>query len=577
MKVSTVPTLAALALLAGISGVGPALAAATAPTGPGPFAPGRVTAHVDAARLSEHIRVLASDAFEGRGPGTPGETKTVGYIASKFKAAGLLPGGDKGGWTQAVPLRRFETPGPISVSFTEGGQGHPLTELDDIVVHSLVPTAHVTVKDAPLVFVGYGVTAPERGWNDFKGPDGKDIDLKGKIAVVLINDPDGEMDPADPLYGRFDGKAMTLYGRWTYKYAEAARRGALGVLIVHETAPAAYGWNTVKNSNSAPQFDIVRPDPAALHPLIEGWIQRDVAAALFKAAGLDFEAEKARARTLGFTPAVLAGAGFSADYAVATSTIVSHNVVGRIRGTTHPGEALLFGAHWDHLGIGLPDARGDKIYNGAVDNATGVAGLLELARVLKADPKPQRSLWFVAFTAEEKGLLGSEYYAAHPLAPLGTTVGLLNLDVMNVNGRAWNLSTRGKGDADLDRLVARFTTAQGRTYNHDSHLEEGSYYRADHFSLAKVGVPALTLTAGLHLVKGGNAGGEAAHKDYVAKRYHQPADEWNPDWDLSGAAADLEVYRSLGDYLANNREWPGWPDRSEFKAIRDTTAAARNP
>ena len=527
-------------------------------------------AAVDPALLSDHIRVLASDAFEGRGPATPGEDKTVAYVSGQFKAIGLTPGGDEGGWTQAVPLRRFETTGSISVGFTLVGKPRPLAELSDIVVHSLVPTAHVSVTDAPLVFIGYGVSAPERGWDDFKG-----YDLKDKIAVVLINDPDFEMDPKDPLFGRFDGKSMTLYGRWTYKYAEAAKRGALGMLIVHETAPAAYGWNTVKNSNSAPQFDIVRPDPAALHPLVEGWIQRDVAVELFKAAGLDFEVEKARARTLAFRPETLSGATFSTDYAVDSSTIVSHNIVGKIVGTERPGEAVLISAHWDHLGVGLPDAKGDVTYNGAVDNASGVAGVLELARVFKTEPAPNRSLYFMALTAEEKGLLGSEYYAAHPITPLATTVAMLNLDVLNVAGPARDLATRGKGDADLDGLVARFLTPQGRRYTHDAHLEEGSFYRADHFSLAKVGVPAITLTAGLDLMAGGVAAGEAAHQDYVALRYHQPADEWRADWDLNGAAADLEVYHALGGYLANARIWPGWPAASEFKAARDASAAAR--
>ncbi len=549
--------------------VGVALAAGLA----GAAVAGSPPTAIDPARLSGHIRVLGSDAFEGRGPATPGEDRTLTYIEGQFKALGLAPAGDGGGWTQAVPLRRFETPGPIAVSFAVGETARPLTELDDIVVHTELPVDHVSVKAAPLLFVGYGVSAPERGWDDFKGQD-----VKGRILVVLINDPDGEMDPKDPLYGRFDGKAMTLYGRWTYKYAEAARRGALGVLIVHETGPAAYGWNTVKNSNSNAQFDIIRPHPEDLHPLVEGWIQHQTAVDLFKAAGLDYEAEKARARTTGFTPVALDGATFSADYAVASATTVSHNVIGRIPGTKRPGEAVLFGAHWDHLGVGLPDARGDTIYNGAVDNASGVAGVIELARRFAGGPPPERSVYFIGFTAEEKGLLGSEYYAAHPVTPLATTAALLNLDVMNVSGAARDLSTRGKGDADLDLLVARFVAAQpGRRYTHDAHLEEGSFYRADHFSLAKAGVPAVTLTAGLDLVNGGVAAGEAAHRDYVAHRYHQPADEWRADWDLSGAAADLEVYYALGRHLADTHDWPGWPATSEFKAAREATAADRKP
>jgi Zn-dependent M28 family amino/carboxypeptidase len=533
---------------------------------------GAAAAGADPARLSDHIRTLASDAFEGRGPATAGEDKAVAYIAGQFQSLGLKPAGDAGGWTQAVPLRRFETSGPITVGFTLEGKPHPLVELQDIVVHSLRPTDHVSVKNAPVVFIGYGVSAPDRRWDDFKG-----YDLKGKIAVVLINDPDFEMDPADPLFGRFDGKAMTYYGRWTYKYEEAARRGALGMLIVHETAPAAYGWNTVKNSNSAPQFDIVRPIPEATHPLIEGWIQRDAAVALFKAAGLDFDAEKARARTEAFRPEPLVGASFFADYAVSASTIVSHNVIGKVAGAVRPGEAVLYGAHWDHLGVGLPDAKGDRIYNGAVDNASGVAGVLELARLFSQAPPPARSVYFIGFTAEEKGLLGSEYYAAHPVTPLATTVALLNLDVMNLNGPARDVSTRGKGEADLDGLVARAAEAQGRRYTHDPHLEEGSFFRADHFSLARAGVPAVTLTAGLDLVAGGVAAGEAAHRDYFAHRYHQPADEWRPDWDLRGAAADIDLYYEAGRRLADSRDWPGWPRDSEFKPARDANAAARQP
>ena len=291
---------------------------------------------IDGEKISQHIKVLASDAFEGRGPATPGETKTVAYLIEQYKAIGLQPAGDGGGWTQAVPLRRFETPGEIKVGFTLDGKPRPLTELQDIVVHTQIPATHVTVKDAPLVFIGFGVNAPERHWDDFKG-----YDLKGKIAVVLINDPDFEMDPKDPLYGRFDGKAMTYYGRWTYKYAEAAKRGALGLLIVHETAPAAYGWNTVKNSNGNAQFDIVRPEPGDFHPKVEGWIQRNVAVELFKAAGLDFDAEKKKAQTEGFKPVELKGETFSADYAVKTSVITSHNVIGKLVGTKHPDEAVL--------------------------------------------------------------------------------------------------------------------------------------------------------------------------------------------------------------------------------------------
>ncbi|HSZ52223.1 MAG TPA: M28 family metallopeptidase [Caulobacteraceae bacterium] len=524
----------------------------------------------DPARLSDHIKTLSSDAFEGRAPATEGERKTIAYISAQYKALGLAPAGDHGTYLQDVPLRRFVTPGPITVGLTEDGRPHPLKELDDVVVHTLLPTSHVNVRNAPLVFIGYGVDAPERQWDDFKG-----VDLKGKVAVVLVNDPDFEMDPSNPLYGRFEGKAETYYGRWTYKYAEAAKYGAIGVLIVHETAPASYGWATVKNSNSQPQFDIVRSDPRQLHPLVEGWIQRDVAVQMFKAAGLDFEAEKKKAQSEDFHPVALKGETFSADYAVQTSTIVTHNVIGKLTGTRWPGEAILYGAHWDHLGIGPPDARGDRIYNGAVDNASGVASVLELARLFAQAPRTERSVYFIAFTSEEKGLLGSEYYAAHPVTPLATTVALLNFDVMNLNGKARDTALRGNAKSGLDDLVAQFAAEQGRSVTPEAHPESGSFFRADHFSLAKAGVPAITLSGGTDLVNGGRAAGEAAYRDYTAHRYHQPADEWRPDWDYSGAAQDIALYYDLGRYLAEHQIWPDWKAGSEFKAARDATAAAR--
>ena len=524
----------------------------------------------DPAKLSAHIKTLSSDAFEGRAPATQGERKTIAYIAAQYKALGLAPAGDHGTYFQDVPLRRFVTPGPITVGLTEDGRPHALRELDDIVVHTLLPTSRVDVKNAPLVFIGYGVDAPERKWDDFKG-----VDLKGKIAVVLINDPDFEMDPSNPVYGRFEGKSETYSGRWTYKYEAAARHGALGVLIVHETAPASYGWATVKNSNSQPQFDIVRSNASELHPLVEGWVQRDVAVQMFKAAGLDFDAEKKKAQSEDFQPVTLKGETFSTDYPVQTSTIVSHNVIGKLEGTRWPKEAVLYGAHWDHLGIGPPDAKGDRIYNGAVDNASGVSAVLELARLFSQAPRTGRSLYFIGFTGEEKGLLGSEYYAAHPVTPLATTVALLNFDVMNLNGKARDTALRGNAKSGLDDLVAQFAAEQGRSVTPEAHPEAGSFFRADHFSLAKAGVPAITLSGGTDLLNGGRAAGEAAYRDYVTRRYHQPADEWRPDWDYAGAIQDIALYYDIGLYLADHHVWPDWKASAEFKAARDQTAAAR--
>jgi len=528
---------------------------------------------ISAARLSEHVKVISSDAYEGRGPATPAETRTIDYLVGQMKAEGLQPGGDPdakapGGrrWTQDVPLARFEVTGPIGLSVTAGGQTRALTQTQEIVVQTLVPTDHVAIKDAPLVFVGYGVKAPERHWDDFKG-----VDLHGKIAVVLINDPDFEAD----LGGRFDGKAMTYYGRWTYKYEEAARQGALGMLIVHETAPAAYGWNTVKNSNANAQFDIVRSDPGKAHPLLQGWIQRDLAVDLFAKSGLDFEALKKAAQREDFHPVELKGARFSADYAVNSSQIVSHNVLGVLPGTRRPDETVIYTAHWDHLGVGEPDARGDRIYNGAVDNGTGVAAVLELGRAYAAAPRTERSVVFLLVTAEEKGLLGSDYYATHPLYPAARTVADLNMDALATDGAARDFSVSGDGKVTLlDELVS-VGKAHGRTFVPDPTPEAGHFYRSDHFSFAKVGIPAISFHSGEDLVNGGVAAGRAWATEYTAHRYHQPADEWSADWDLSGQVQDITLLYDLGRDLATSDRWPEWKPGSEFKALRDATAAER--
>jgi Zn-dependent M28 family amino/carboxypeptidase len=551
-------------LIIGFFGVvGPAALSVATGDAPAP-------AKIEGRRFSDHIRILSSDAFEGRFPGTAGETKALAYITEQFENIGLQPAGDDGGWTQQVPLRRFATVGEIKSGFTFAGKPHPLTELQDIVVYTKSPTNHVTVKNAPLVFIGFGVSAPERHWDDFKG-----YDLKGKMAVVLINDPDFEIDPTNPLYGRFDGKSMTYYGRWTYKFEEAARRGAIGVLIVHETEPAGYGWNTVKNSDAAPHFDIVRPGAGVPHLKVEGWIQRKLAVDLFNAAGLDFDAEKRRAQSEDFMPVELQGARCSVDFAVNVSTIISHNVIGKLAGTRYPDEAVIYGAHWDHLGIGAPDSRGDRIYNGADDNASGVASILELSRVFASSARTARSVYFIGFTAEEEGLLGSEYYATHPVVPSSKTVAFLNIDGANLMGPARNISSRGSGKSTLDDLLAVEAEKGGREFTPDRHPEKGYFFRADNLSLAKVGVPGMTLAPGLNLVEGGFAAGEAWANDYIQHRYHQPSDEWQADWDLRGAEIDLTTYYNLGDDLANSRDWPAWKAGSEFSAIRDKSAAMR--
>jgi Zn-dependent M28 family amino/carboxypeptidase len=424
----------------------------------------------------------------------------------------------------------------------------------------------LALQNAPLVFVGYGVHAPERNWDDFKG-----VDLHGKIAVVLVNDPDFETGKGD-----FGGKAMTYYGRWTYKYEEAARRGALGILIVHETAPAAYGWATVVNSNTDAVYDIVRSDPALAHVPLEGWIQRDVSVALFKQAGLDFEALKKLAQTRDFKPVPLPGATLTVSGRVNHQTIVSQNVLGRLPGATKPDETLIFSAHWDHFGIRPPDASGDRILNGAVDNGTGVAALLELGRLFGAAPKTARSIVFMATTAEERGLLGSEYYATHPIYPLETTVADINMDILGVYGPTRDVSSFGDTQNTLLADLTQAARAQGRTYTPDQSPEAGHFFRSDHFSLSKLGVPAMSLSAGDELVNGGVAAGRAHREDYFAHRYHQPGDEWTPGMDFRGEALDVALLYSLGKKLATSG-WPEWTAGSEFKDIRDRSASQRHP
>jgi len=526
---------------------------------------------IDPAKLSAHIKVLSSDAFEGRGPATEGEKKAVGYIVEQMKAIGLSPAGDvqkdgKRAWTQNVPLGKFEIQGPVHTHVMIGGEHMALNQGEQIAVRAAMTNVDaVAIKNAPIVFVGYGVKAPERNWDDFKG-----MDLKGKILVVLINDPDFETGQGD-----FGGKAMTYYGRWTYKYEEAARQGAAGVLIVHETAPASYGWATVKNSNTNVMFDIVRKEPAKQHPQLEAWIQRDTAVELFKKAGLDFDALKKQAQTRDFKPVTLDGATFTAEFKVKHEVIVSKNVAGRIVGTKHPNETLIYSAHWDHLGVGAPDAKGDKIYNGAIDNADGIAAILELARAFKSRPAPQRSILFLAVTAEEKGLLGSEYYSANPLFPTATTVGDINIDALSAAGPAKDIGTSGDGKVDLQDMLVAKAKLHGRYFTPDPSPQAGHFYRSDHFPFAKRGVPAISIGSGADLVKGGKEAGEKAEADYTANRYHQPADEWSADWDLSGQAQDLGLVYEIGADLANSRVWPQWQAGSEFKALRDKTSAQR--
>ncbi|MFL5294954.1 MAG: M28 family metallopeptidase [Phenylobacterium sp.] len=552
------PILPALAAALGLSTLA---YAATPDSGP-----------ISAERMSRDVKVLADSALAGRAPGGPGEAKTIAYLTAQFKAAGLQPGGENGGWTQAVPLVRFQVGEAPKFTLAAAGPPQDLAETRDVMIWTQRPVDRVAVKDAPLVFVGYGVTAPERGWDDFKG-----YDLKGKIAVVLINDPDFEARPGEPVAGKFGGQAATYYGRWIYKFEEAARQGAVGCILVHETAGAAYPWSTVVASNGD-SYDVVRADPAKVHPLFQGWMQLDLARRLFKQSGLDFDALKVRARQADFRPVPLK-ATFSADFAVKTSKIMSHNVLAKIPGAVRPAESVMFAAHWDAFGIGPPDAKGDPVRHGAIDDGMGVAGVLELARAFAKAPKPQRTMVFALWTAEERGLLGSEYYAGHPLYPLAKTAANFTIDVLQTAGPAHDLVLVGAGQDSLEADLARAAAGQGRTVTPDPHPEKALFYRADHFSVAKRGVPTLLLmemAAGPDLVSGGRAAGDRWVSDYTGRCYHQVCDDWSPDWDLRGAAQDVALFYAVGRDLANSARWPQWNAASEFKPIRDATAAARS-
>jgi Zn-dependent M28 family amino/carboxypeptidase len=528
------------------------------------------TGQISAQRMSDVDKYISSDDFEGRGPAARAETKTIDYIADQMKAIGLKPAGDRAngqrGWFQNVPLLKSEIVGSPQFSLNLGnGQSIPLSQGEQIALKApLNGQSTVHLVNVPLVFAGYSVTAPERSWDDFKN-----VDVRGKLIVVLINDPDFEGGEGD-----FGGKAMTYYGRWTYKYEEAARRGAAGVLIVHETDPASYGWNTVKNSNTNTQFDIVRQNPAASHTVFESWIQRPLAEQIFAASGLNFDQAKAQARTRAFRPIPLK-ATLSATAQANVGTITSHNVVGYLPGAKYPDETVIYSAHWDHLGVGRPDDRGDTIYNGALDNATGIAQLLEQARAFAREPRTQRSVVFLAVTAEEKGLLGSEYYAQNPLFPAAKTVGVINTDGGAIYGRARNFTISGNAKLDLLDMLIEEGKKQGRYYSADPHPEAGHFYRSDHFSFAKQGVPAMSIGAGNDLEKGGTAAGRAAAEEYVKDKYHQPADQYDPNWDLSGMVQETQVLYDLGRRLATSREWPAWKAGAEFKAARDKTNAAR--
>lgn len=532
----------------------------------------QVSGGIDGARISQDVQVLASDAFEGRAPGTAGEAKTIAWLSERFKALGLEPGGENGTYLQIVPLTHTRLSPPSLLNLRTAAGVQPLTHEQDIYLATARPVERLSVKDLPLVFVGYGVKAPERQRDDFKG-----VDLKGKIAVFLINDPDFEAAADEPVAGRFGGRAMTWYGRWVYKYEIAARLGAAGALIIHDTPGAGYGWSTVTAPHSE-VFDVVRQPDALQAVPFQGWLNGAAAEDLFRKAGLDLKALRVAARRDDFKPLAIGDARLSIEAAVKSDQVQSHNVIARLPGKTRPAESILYGAHWDAYGIGPADAQGRTIRPGANDDGLGTAAVLEIARQFVQGPRPDRSVVFALWTAEERGLLGSETYASRPTYPLETTVANITLDVLQTAGKAKDMVLIGMGQNDLEDRLATLAAAQGRTLTPDSAPERGLFYRADHFSVAKRGVPTLLimgLGGGADLVEGGRAAGEHWVADYTANCYHKTCDAWSADWDLSGAVEDIDLAYRLGRDLAHSRDWPQWKAGSEFRPVRDKSAGVR--
>ncbi|HTR46767.1 MAG TPA: M28 family metallopeptidase [Verrucomicrobiae bacterium] len=524
-------------------------------------------AGISGARMLADIRTLSSDEFQGRGPGTKGEELSIAYVEKQFRDAGLEPGNPDGTYLQKVPLIGIRPDPKMAMTFTGHGATIAAQFEKDFVAWTKRPVESVKM-DGEMVFAGYGVQAPEYRWDDFKG-----LDVKGKVIVVLINDPPvkkgSELDPEV-----FGGKAMTYYGRWTYKFDKAAELGAAGCIIVHETAPAAYPWDVVRNSWAGEQFALPVADKGTQPIPVQAWITHEEAQELFKAAGYDYEQLKAKAASRAFRPVPL---GMRAQIEIhnAVRTIESHNVIGRLTGgdPVLKNEYVIYSAHWDHFGIG-PPVNGQNIYHGALDNGSGSAALMELARAfasLKARPK--RTMVFLSVTAEEQGLLGSEYYAEHPLYPLARTAADINMDGMNVLGRTRDITEIGRGKSSLDGVADAVAREQGRVVRPDPEPEKGGYYRSDHFSFAKAGVPAFDPDPGIDYIGKPAGWGIRMHDQYTAEDYHKPSDVIKPYWDMSGAEEDCRLYFAVGYRVANAAKMPVWMPRAEFKAIRDKSLA----
>jgi len=510
--------------------------------------------------LERHIKTLSSDEFMGRMPFTVGEEKTLDYLESEFRSIGLAPA-NKGSYFQEVPMVEITTKPADKMTINHKSGKVELEGLKDYVLWTQRKDAKVDFADAEMVFAGFGIVAPEYGWDDYKN-----IDVNGKIVVVLVNDP-GFGTEDEKL---FKGNTMTYYGRWTYKYEEAARQGALGCLIVHNTIPAGYGFNVVQNSWNASKLYLDERGNEPYRPAFEGWITLPTANKLFGLAGLNERELLAKARKPDFQ-AIPMGLSAASSIEVSTKYNVSKNAIAMIEGSKRPDEYIIYTAHWDHLGIGKPDETGDSIYNGALDNASGTAALLEIARVFaEAENKPERTVVFLAVTAEEQGLWGSAYYAANPVFPKEKTVANINMDGINPYGRMKDIVLVGKGQSELEELLAEEADKVGRYTSPEPTPSAGYYFRSDHFNFAKIGIPALYTNTGVDHYEKGIEHGKELQMEYTAKFYHKPSDEYDADrWNLEGAVEDVQLLYQVGKRLAFSDKWPNWKEGSEFKAARD--------
>jgi Zn-dependent M28 family amino/carboxypeptidase len=561
---------AVLAALATVVGIACRPQEAPAPSRPSgaalPAGAADAAESITAADLLADVTALSSDDMEGRLPGSAGDARARSYLAARLAQLGLTPAFGREGWEQAVPIVGVTSHLPETWAFRAPGGGEVAFRLgDEYVGASGVQQPSVSIDGAEVVFVGYGIQAAEEGWDDFKGAE-----LAGKVLLMLNDDPDWD----ETLFG---GERKLSYGRWTYKYESAARQGAAAAIIIHDTPGAAYGWDVVKSSWSGAQFDLpVADDPAPRLPL-QGWISGETAKTLFADAGLDVDKLRDAAGKRGFKSVPLGDARLDATIHNTIRQSQSRNVVARLRGSKRPDEAIVYSAHWDHLGVHAEEA-GDNIYNGAIDNGTGVAGVLEIAEQFAVQsPKPERSVFFLLVTLEESGLLGSAYYAAHPVLPLADTVAVINIDALPVVGPTRDMVVVGLGNSELEDILRPISDKQGRVLVEEAAPEKGQFFRSDHFSFAKAGVPALYVKGGVDNIEKGRDAGLAMLDDYTKNRYHKASDNFDPNWDLRGIVQDLNALYGVGKVLSLDQEWPNYRKGNAFRAVRDASRASTSP